>query len=143
MSTIIIDIDNVLVYKMEKMNRQQLQHLSILKDFNYIIIQTQKNLLQGHISQTCSVCNGVRTSSKNVFNFNQVCICNIIVYKVRPYTYDLMRAIYSFFEIGGSAHMEKQVLLAIVNHLEYQFQLSKWQVQQTSGGGSNSIKINS
>ena len=44
MPTIIIDIDNVFVTLMDRMNLEQLNHLKTLEDFhqNYIVINNQK-----------------------------------------------------------------------------------------------------
>lgn len=46
------------------------------------------------------------------------CICDFLVYQVRPYTYEILRAIQPFFEIVVFSKMHHQVLENIIDHIE-------------------------
>ena len=48
----------------------------------------------------------------------QECVCEIMVYQVRPYAYDILRAIQPFFEIVVFSRMHHKVLEQIIDHIE-------------------------
>ena len=46
------------------------------------------------------------------------CICDLLVYLVRPYTYEILRAIQPFFEIVVFSKLHHKVLEHIIDHIE-------------------------
>ena len=46
------------------------------------------------------------------------CICDYIVFQVRPYTYEILRAIQPFFEILVFTKMHHKILENIIDHIE-------------------------
>ena len=86
--TLVIDIENTLVTKIPVMNEQEIKELR--NNSNY---QKEYIELKGDDSQ-------------------------IQVYKVRPYTYDFLRAIQPFYEIIIHSLMDRKVIENISNHLE-------------------------
>ena len=81
MQTIVIDIENTLVAQIELKSKEELEGLKELENFqqNYIVIN--------HVKK------------KECCGSAPDCLCNIIVYKIRPYTFDIMAAMQPFFEI--------------------------------------------
>ena len=47
-----------------------------------------------------------------------MCICDFIVFQVRPYTYEILRAIQPFFEILVFTKMHHKILENIIDHIE-------------------------
>jgi hypothetical protein len=46
------------------------------------------------------------------------CVCNLIVYKIRPYTFELLRALQPFFEIIVFSQMYHKIVEYIIDHIE-------------------------
>jgi uncharacterized protein YutD len=46
------------------------------------------------------------------------CICDLLVYLVRPYTYEILRAIQPFFEIVVFSKLHHKILEHIIDHIE-------------------------
>ena len=46
------------------------------------------------------------------------CICDLMVYLVRPYTYEILRAIQPFFEIVVFSKLHHKILEHIIDHIE-------------------------
>ena len=51
----------------------------------------------------------------------QRCICNYMIYKVRPNLYKFLRAIYPYFELIITANMEINLLTEIIEFIEYNY----------------------
>jgi len=49
---------------------------------------------------------------------NETCICDYLVYQVRPYTYEILRAIQPFFEIVVFTKIHHKILETIIDHIE-------------------------
>jgi len=47
-----------------------------------------------------------------------MCICNLIIYQIRPCAYDFLRAIYPFFEIIAFSRLHPMFLEIIIDHIE-------------------------
>lgn len=47
-----------------------------------------------------------------------VCVCEQLVFQVRPYCYDIIRALQPFFEVVVFTNMKWIVLEQIINHIE-------------------------
>ena len=76
LKTIVIDIENTLVTQIEIKSKQDLEILKSLDNFacDYIVVYPKRN------SNCCE------------YNGTDQCICKLQVYQVRPYTYDILRA---------------------------------------------------
>lgn len=48
----------------------------------------------------------------------KLCLCNYSLYQVRPYTYEILRAIQPFFEIVAVSNMYNYELEQIIDHIE-------------------------
>ena len=47
-----------------------------------------------------------------------MCICNLIIYQIRPCAYDFLRAIHPFFEIIAFSRLPPLLLEIIIDHFE-------------------------
>ena len=59
---------------------------------------------------------------------------------MRPYAYEFLRAIFSFFEIVATSNIKKRTMLAILNHIERKINDPN-PFQQQGGNKLNCIKI--
>ena len=48
----------------------------------------------------------------------EMCVCDLLVYLVRPYTYEILRASQPFFEIVVFSKLHHKVLEHIIDHIE-------------------------
>lgn len=46
------------------------------------------------------------------------CFCHVYIYKIRPYTYEFLRAIQPFFEVIIFSNMHYKLIEGICNHIE-------------------------
>ena len=88
--TIVIDVENTLVTKLEVNDLGEIDKMRKLENFNkdYIFIQGE----------------GANESP--------------IVYMVRPYTLDILRALQPFYELIAFSNIPERVLNAIIKHIE-------------------------
>ena len=103
--TIVIDIENTLVTKID---------LKSLSDLNQMI--TRENFKDTHI-----VVDMKRFAPPKLcclFKGSEQCICHTHVYKIRPYTYDLLRAVQPFYEIICCSKNQGHLLEKIIDHIE-------------------------
>ena len=75
-----------------KQNKSQIQQLIN----NYDNTQTQ-------IIQEEEI--GIPTDCCNLGKKGRFCICNKSLYQIRPYTFEILRAIQPFFEVVGMSHI--------------------------------------
>jgi hypothetical protein len=47
-----------------------------------------------------------------------MCICKLLLYQVRPYTYEFLNAFQPFFELIAYSNMHKKIIHQIIVHLE-------------------------
>jgi hypothetical protein len=52
------------------------------------------------------------------FSNTEDCVCNVHVFKLRPYTYEFLRAIFPFFELVVFTRMHYKILEHIIDHIE-------------------------
>ena len=99
--TIVIDVENTLVTKIDIKSREELENLKALENFtsDYIVIH------EPVIDQQCC-------------DKPHCCTCLITVYMVRPYTYEILRAIQKFFELIAFSYLPLNVLTKIITHIE-------------------------
>ena len=50
--------------------------------------------------------------------FGQVCVCKMMIYQIRPYTFEFLSAIQPFYEIMAISNIEFTELKFIVEHIE-------------------------
>lgn len=48
----------------------------------------------------------------------RLCTCEYAIYKIRPYAFDILRAIQPFFELVGISNIPHYELEQIVDHIE-------------------------
>ena len=99
MQTLLIDIEDTLVSKVEINCLTDLVQLKMDDNFetNYIVIQQNDS--------TC-ICN------------TDACVCTTEVYKIRPYALQLMRAIRPYIEVIAFTNWPEQKLNHVILHLE-------------------------
>ena len=51
--------------------------------------------------------------------FDRNCACDRIIYQVRPYTYEILRAIQPFFEMVATSNLPHYLLENIIEHMEH------------------------
>ena len=121
LQTIIIDIENTLVTQIDLRNKQELDQIREHEKFesDYIIIQ--KNICKRQKKDKKS---SKREEAKPKdeacceYHGTEECICDLLVFQVRPYTYEILRAIQPFFEIVVFSKMHHKVLEFIIDHIE-------------------------
>jgi hypothetical protein len=103
--TIVIDIENTLVTQIDLKSRSDLNQLIARENFKdtHIMVDMKMFASQG----LCCL-----------FKGSEQCICHINVYKIRPYTYDLLRAVQPFYEIICCSKNHGIVLEKIIDHIE-------------------------
>ena len=86
--TLVIDIENTLLTATEVLTKDDLEQIKQHENFkeNYIVIK--KIIKKSADNEFCCIYQGTTD-----------CVCNLIVFKIRPYTFELLRALQPFFEI--------------------------------------------
>ena len=74
---------------------------------NYIVVNQSK-----HFTKQCNQC-------ENQVRQKQICMCKLAIYRVRPYTYEFLRGIISYFEIIIASNIPSSTLTIILRHLDY------------------------
>lgn len=99
-----MDIENTLVSRIELKNKTELVNIKANPDYKkeYVVVKAKDKKSKG-------CCEHENTSD---------CVCDVFVYKIRPYTFEFLRAIQPFFEILIFSKMHPNILLNVCNHLE-------------------------
>lgn len=84
-------------------------------DKNFIVIERIESLNQQHVRPRRNSC---VKSNCMIPSFGSRCICNFRFFLVRPYTYEFLSVICTFFEIIGMAKMALKEITQIVKHFE-------------------------
>ena len=103
--TICLDLLNTVIVKKEYADKDQVSMNQMDKKtlkMNYIIIEKEQSDNQEEEKCQCS----------------GICICNKIVYSIKPYAIDFIRTISTFFELIGFAKLPDYEFMHIIQHLE-------------------------
>ena len=121
LQTIIIDIENTLVTLIDVKNKHELDQIKEQENFNsdYIIIKKNvskrvKKDKKGNKIIEPDVQEEICCELKGT----EDCLCDLLVYQVRPYTYEILRAIQPFFEIVVFSKIHHKILEYIIDHIE-------------------------
>ena len=120
LQTVIIDIENTFITLIEVRNKEELDQIKELENFasDYILIKKNvskkskkdKRGSKSKDEEDIDICCEHKGTEK--------CICDLLVYLVRPYTYEILRAIQPFFEIVVFSKLHHKVLEHIIDHIE-------------------------
>lgn len=114
----VIDIENTLVTLIDIRNKQELDSIKSNENFevDYIIMKKQQKAKSKKEKEKS------RSNSRDVncceHKDTDSCICEVLVYQVRPYTYEFLRAIQPFFEIVVFSRLHHRELEFIIDHIE-------------------------
>ena len=108
--TLCIDIENVLLAKLDLNDENDVQKLYSYKDLirNFIIIRKDG---VGDPKE-CSV----DTCSKRIIK--GYCVCKLMAFNIRPHSFELVGAIQPFFEVVATSHFTFRELKQIVDQIE-------------------------
>ena len=121
LQTVIIDIEHTFVTLIEIKNKEELDAIKEYDNFHSDYIVIKKNV--GKKSKKDKKSN----SKEKVIDEPDFCcehkgtdrcICDLMVYLVRPYTYEILRAIQPFFEIVVFSKLHHKILEHIIDHIE-------------------------
>lgn len=117
LQTVIIDIENTFVTLIDIKNKEELDLIREYENFHsdYIIIKKNvgkksKKDMSKQSNEEVDLCCEHKGTDR--------CICDLMVYLVRPYTYEILRAIQPFFEIVVFSKLHHKILEHIIDHIE-------------------------
>jgi hypothetical protein len=95
----------VLVTLLDIKTSEELEAIKKLDNFasDYILIDSSEHIKKNKDLKCCD---------------KDICLCHIFVYLIRPYTFEILRALQPFFELIAYSKMPLFVLEAIINHIE-------------------------
>lgn len=93
-----------MVTRIDVKNTQELREIrqSAEFDLNYVIVSKKER----NVKNCCDLAD------------TEECICALHVFRIRPYTFEFLRAIQPFFEIVVFSNMHYKIIESICNHLE-------------------------
>ena len=53
-----------------------------------------------------------------IYQGTSECVCHILAYKIRPYAFELLRALQPFFEIIVFSQMYHKIVEYVIDHIE-------------------------
>jgi hypothetical protein len=53
-----------------------------------------------------------------IYQSTSECVCHILAYKIRPYAFELLRALQPFFEIIVFSQMYHKIVEYVIDHIE-------------------------
>jgi hypothetical protein len=94
LQTVIIDIENTFVTLIEVKNKEELDIIKEYENFHSDYIIIKKNVSKkSKKEKSKGKSDDIESDICCEFKGSERCICDLLVYLVRPYTYEILRAI--------------------------------------------------
>lgn len=106
-NTLVIDLETVFLAKIDLKDEHDLSMLMGKNGKNFVFVR--KNV------QKMEECNDLFCSKKLI---DGCCPCNLNVYNIRPYSFEIISALLPFYEMIASSNLPSNEILQIVNHFE-------------------------
>ena len=109
--TLCIDLENVLLARIDLNDKDDVDRFESCPDIekNFIILKKDK-------IKDPKECSDPTCSKKKIIG--KFCVCNLQIYNIRPHAFELIGAIWPFFELVAISRMRFKEVSKIVDHLE-------------------------
>ena len=108
--TLCIDIECVFLKRLDAEDHIEIERIERIKEWKQQFIVFKSSSMEQK-----NQCVGVECKKPKI---GSVCVCKMKVYKIRPYTLEILSAIQPFFEIVAISKMHFNQLKFIIDHLE-------------------------